>query len=222
MSIPAIRIMAKPHPKHAWLAILAIALIVPAAHALPLVGFQEHWPGTSLQTWGGGAELLNPGTGGTGGVGDGFLLVSTPFPAHLGAVSFGPEYTGDWIAGGVNKVHVWLNDVNTPEALEIHFSIGNRFNFWEYNVGFVPPHGAWKEFVVDLSDATQFTRIIGQGTFQAALQAVDRIHLRHDKAPFTQSPDYIQGDFGIDRLLLTNDAVPVRADSWGRVKRLYR
>ena len=117
---------------------------------------------------------------------------------------------------------MWLNDVNGAEPLEIHFAIGNGFNFWEYNIGFAPPNRAWKEFVVDLSAPANFTRIIGQGTFQAALQKVDRIHLRHDKAPFVQSPDLIQGDFGIDHLLLTNDAVPVRSISWGRLKDLYR
>jgi hypothetical protein len=212
----------KPAVRHAALGVLVIALHAATALAAPLVGFVENFPGTSLQTWGGGAELVNPGTGGVDGSADGFLLVSTPFPAHLGTNSLGPEYAGDWIRAGVNKFHVWLNDVNSPELLEIHFAIGNGFNFWEYNLGFVPPSRAWKEYVVDLGDPVNWTRIIGQGTFQAALQRVDRIHLRHDNAPFAQSPDYIQGDFGLDKLLLTNDAVPVRPLSWGRLKGLYR
>lgn len=206
----------------AVVALLASVLAAPATMGGPLVGFVETWPGTSLQGWGGGAELANPGTGGAGGAGDGFLLVSTPFPAHLGTNSFGPEYAGDWIAAGVNKVHVWLNDVGGTQPLEIHFGIGNGLNFWEYNIGFAPPSRAWKEFVVDLSTPLNFTRIIGQGTFQAALQRVDRIHIRHDAWPYVQSPDYMQGDFGIDGLLLTNDAVPVQALSWGRLKRFYR
>ena len=217
-----VRIVPGPGARNAALAVLLLALLASSAIATPLVGFLENWPGTSLQGWAGGAELVNPGIGGAGGAGDGFLLVSTPFPAHLGTNSFGPEYAGDWISGGVNKVHVWLNDVNGAEPLEIHFAIGNGFNFWEYTVGFVPPYRGWKEFVVDLSSPLNFIRIIGQGTFQAALQKVDRILLRHDKAPFVQSPDFIQGDFGIDRLLLTNDAVPVRPLSWGRLKGLYR
>jgi hypothetical protein len=216
------RVVPGPAARIALLVALAAALSAPAALGAPLVGFVEDWPGISLGSWGGGAELTNPGTGGWGGADDGFLLVSTPFPAHLGTMSPGPEYAGDWIAAEVDKIHVWLNDVNAAEALEIHFAIGNGANFWEYNEGFVPPHNAWKEFVVDLTSSAAFTRIIGQGTFQAALQRVDRIHLRHDLAPFIQSPDYIQGDLGIDRLLLTNDAVPVQPLSWGRLKSLYR
>lgn len=216
------RIVPGPVARTLSCAVLAASLLTTAARAAPLVGFVENWPGISVGSWDRGAELDNPGSGGVGGVGDGFLHVSTPFPAHLGVVSFGPEYAGDWIASGINKVRVWLNDVNTAEALEIHFSIGNGANFWEYNVGFVPPHEAWREFVVDLSSSAAFTQIIGQGTFQAALQRVDRIHLRHDVAPYVKDPEYIQGDFGIDRLLLTNDAVPVQPLSWGRLKSLYR
>ena len=93
-----LRIVPGPAARNAALAALAVALLASAAIAAPLVGFLENWPGTSLQGWGGGAELVNPGTGGAGGAGDGFLQVSTPFPAHLGANSFGTEYAGDWIA----------------------------------------------------------------------------------------------------------------------------
>jgi hypothetical protein len=48
------------------------------------------------------------------------------------------------------------------------------------------------------------------------------VHFRHDLAPFTQDPDPIQGDFGIDNLRLTDQSVPVLTTTWGRIKRLYR
>jgi len=216
------RIVPEPVARVIALGALAAVVLASSAAATPSLGFLEDWPGTSLQGWGGGAEVANPGSDGVGGAGDGFLLVSTPFPAHLGTRSTGPEYAGDWIAGKVNRVRLWLNDVNAADPLEIHFSIGNAFTLWQYNVGFNPPHNAWQEFVVDLSSAANFTRIVGQGTFEAALQGVDRIHIRHDHAPFVQSPDFLQGDFGIDRVLLANDAVPVQPVSWGRLKSLYR
>jgi len=200
----------------------ALALAASAARAMPLIGFTENWSGLSVDGWDGGSDLSNPGSGGIGGAGDGYLLVSTPFATHLGARSMGGEYQGDWLASGVNKVVLWLNDVNGADALEIHFAIGNSTNFWEYNVGFKPPNNAWQQYTVDLSSSANFTRIIGQGTFAAALQHVDRIHLRHDVAPFIQSPDPIQGDFGVDGLTLTNDAVPVGAVTWGRLKAMYR
>ncbi len=200
----------------------ALTLAASAAHAAPLIGWTENWRGTSLDGWDGGSDLSNPGSGGIGGAGDGFLLISTPFPTHLGARCMSSEYQGDWLASGVTKVVLWLDDVNGADPLEIHFAIGNAANFWQYNTGFKPPNNAWQRYSVDLTSEANFTRIIGQGTFAAALQHVDRIHLRHDLAPFMQSPDPIQGDVGLDGLTLTNDAVPVGMVSWGRLKSIYR
>lgn len=201
---------------------LALVLRVASAGATPLVGFVEDWSGTSTHGWGGGSVYSNPGTGGVGGAGDGFLLVSMPSPGHLGANSTGSEYAGNWIFAGVNKVRFYLKDVNQTQSLEIHFGIGNTLNFWQCNLGFVPPATSWAQFTVDLSTSANWTRTIGSGTFPAALQSVDRIMVRHDRAPFQQTPDLIAGDFGLDRLLLTNDAVPVAASTWGRLKSLYR
>jgi flagellar hook capping protein FlgD len=195
------------------LLVLSIAPTVLAgvAMAAPTLGFVENWPGTSTQGWNSQAVNVNPGTGGVGGASDGFLRVSTPSPTthNLGTVSFGAEYNGNWTAAGITQVHVRLNDVGVDDPLEIHFAIGNSTNFWHYDVGFVPPHGQWAEFVVDLSSLGNWQQIIGTGTFAQALQAVDRVHIRHDKPPFMQAPDPLDGDFGIDHLLLTNGTVGV-------------
>jgi hypothetical protein len=199
-----------------------LALGSSAAHANPVLGFVEDFPGTSTSTWSGGAVFVNPGTGGTLGAADGYLQIDTPSPGHLGAVSFGSEYAGNWSAAGIQVVKVSLNDVGTDDPLQIHFSIGNGFNFWQYNVGLSPPHNQWAEYVIDLGNSANFTRTIGSGTFAQALAAVDRIHFRHDLAPYVQSPDAIQGNVGIDHIVLTNLATPTLATTWGRIKRLYR
>jgi hypothetical protein len=185
---------------------LALTTLAGPVGADPTLGFVEYWPGTSTEFWSSQAINTNPGTGGLFGAGDGYLRVSTVGAAttHLGSASFAPEYDGDWQAAGVTRVRLWLNDVGADDPLEIHFAIGNGFNFWQYNPAFLPPHGQWAEFVVDLTNAAAWTRIIGFGTFDAALQTVNRILVRHDNAPFMQTPDGLVGDFGIDRLLLTN------------------
>ena len=194
------------------LGLACLFLLAGAALAAPTLGFVENWTGTPL--WGGGASYSNPGSGGVGGASDGFLRFSTPHPVSgqrkLGARSFGPEYQGDWLAAGISQVRVWLNDVGVDDPLEMHFSIGvEQTNFWQYDIAFLPPHGQWAEFVVDLSSATNWTQTIGIGTFAAALQAVTAVHVRHDHAPFMQEPDLIDGDVGLDRLLLTNGVVAV-------------
>lgn len=187
-----------------------VAACVTPVVAQPTLGFLQEWPGDTLHGWGGGSPSVNPGTGGRLGAGDGYLRVSTTFPIHLGTVCFCPEFAGDWRAAGITHVRLWLNDVDDDQALEIHLGIGVEGNFWQYNTGFIPPENQWAEFDVDLSSASAFTRIIGSsGTFDAALQNVDRLLIRHDRAPFVQRPDSIQADVGIDGLLLTNVALDV-------------
>jgi len=208
----------RTHLRHRFAAALALCLagailLIGTARAAPTIGFVENWPGTSLQGWGGGSLYSNPGTGGLGGPTDGFLHFKSPngLQHNLGTVSFGVEYAGDWVAAGITQVRLWLNDVDADDPLEMHFALGNGLNFWHYDVGFLPPHNQWAEFVVDLSSATNWTRIIGTGTFTAALQTVDRVHIRHDKPPFMQAPDPLDGDVGLDRLLLTNGIAGVPA-----------
>src|SRR6185503_8976651 len=123
------------------------------AYAQPTAGFVENWPGTSLEGWGGGATYSNPGTGGVGGAGDGFLMVNRPLIGNLGTTSQGTEYVGNWTAAGIVAVKLWLKDVGGNQALEIHFAIGNGGNFWQYNLGFLPPEANWQEFTVDLTSA---------------------------------------------------------------------
>jgi hypothetical protein len=205
-----------------WLSIFIQALASRAALANPVLGFVEEFPGVSTSSWSGGSSISNPGSGGFLGAADGYLLVGTPGPYSLGTVSFGAEYAGNWLSSGIQIVKVFLNDVGPAEPLEIHFSIGNGTNFWQYKTGFFPPHHSWAEFDVDLSLATNFTQILGSGTFVQALASVDRIHFRHDRPPFVLTPDPIQADVGIDHIVLANFATAASATSWGRIKRLYR
>jgi hypothetical protein len=210
-----------------WRAALVSALIastglMPVVRGDQVPGFVEDWAGTDLHGWGGGSNYANPGTGGVGGAGDGFLLVSNTLAGHLGTFSIGAQYAGDWQAVGVTQVRLWLKDVNARQPLEIHFGLGSRLNFWQYKPGFAPPDTGWAMFTVDLAAESDWTRIIGTDTFANTLRQVNRVHLRHDRAPYAQSPDNIVGDVGIDRLQIVTPDVPVLPASWGRVKLLYR
>ena len=215
--------IARPVSRRLALSItLALAFPARAVSADPTLGFLEDWPGTSLQGWGGGATNSNPGRGGVGGSGDGFLMVATPSLGRLAVVGTGAPYTGNWQAAGITRIDLWLDDVGNDDSLEIHVAIGNGANFWIYNQGFRPPEHAWAEFSVDLTSSSGFTRIIGTGSFDQALQSADRIQIRHDLPPFGQSPDPIQADVGIDHLLLGGESSPVEPVTWGRIKALYR
>ena len=202
-----------------WVAPMGMA---PVVRGDPVAGFVEDWTGTTLHGWGGGSSYTNPGSGGVGGAGDGFLIFSRASSGHLGAVSHGTEYGGDWLAASITQVSFWLKDVNAHDPLELHFVIGaSSQNVWQYNPGFAPPDTGWAMFTVDLT-SSDWTQIIGIGSLAEALRRVDSVHFRHDHAPFARLPDTIAGDVGVDRLQLLSPTVEVRPVSWGRIKRLYQ
>jgi hypothetical protein len=183
-----------------------------AALAVPTPGFLEEWTGNTSHGWGsGGSVISNPGTGGYLGAGDGYLQMQTTVPTgRLGTFSLGNEYLGDWVTPGITKVGVWLNDVGNDDPVEVHFSIGHaQINFWQYDIAFVPPHNQWAQYVVDLSSDANWTRTQGEGTFVDALASVDRVHWRHDLAPYVMEPDLIQADVGIDHMLMTDGVAGV-------------
>src|SRR5262249_5884886 len=148
------------------------------------------------------------------GAADGFVVFSTPGPPpnsilNLGVMSSGAEYTGNWQAAGITQVRFWVKDVGSPDALEMHFAFGNGSgaNIWQYNTGFIRSREEWTLCIVDRTSAAAFTRIIGSlpsDTYLAALQNVNRLLIRHDLAPYVQSPDLIAADVGLDELLLTD------------------
>ena len=198
----------------ASVSVIACAILAGVANANPTLGFHERFIGTSVGNWAGGAVVSNPGTGGAGGAGDGYLKVSTPngLSHNLGSSNTGLEYTGNWTAAGVTQLRLQVSDVGAAQPLELHFCIGNISNFWQYNPMFVPPQNAWGIYVVNLANPGLFTHIIDSppgGTFAAALASVDRILIRHDYAPYAQTPDPLDGDFGVDNILLTDGTVGV-------------
>jgi hypothetical protein len=180
--------------------------------AAATLGFVESFPGTSLAGWDGGAIESNPGTGGLFGQGDGFLSFLTPngFQHNLGVRSVAPQWLGNWSTAGITQVRLWLKDIGTDDPLEIHFSFGQFANLWQYDIAFLPPTDRWAEFVVQLPGPTNWTQIAGTGTFATALANVEVVHVRHDNPPFMQAPDPLDGDVGMDQILLTNGLVGVR------------
>ena len=191
--------------------VLLALLASTRAFAAPTLGFIERFNPGDFVSWGGGATETNP-LGGADGPSDGYLLVTrSGFAAQLATRSDGLEYHGDWIAANINKINLCLNDVGGDQNLEIHVVVGNSGNFWLCKTGFAPPENAWALFSVDLTDSTNFTKIInldGLG-FSAALRQADRLHIRHDTAPFQMAADNILGEFGIDNIELTNKFIGV-------------
>jgi len=195
----------------------AVTLLLAAAAAPsiagPTFGFFEDFSDGTTAGFISGAMISNPGTGGVGGDGDGFLRIARPdsFPGFVGAFNLSPDYIGNYLAAGVTRIIFQLNDIEGDQAFEIHLAIGNgvNFNFWQYNTGFSPPEQSWEGFKVDLTDSLNFTQIIGTANYTLALTSVDRVLWRHDLAPYVFMPDAIAGQVGLDRIVLTGDAAGI-------------
>jgi hypothetical protein len=155
------------------------------------------------------------------GAADGYLRVTRDTPLNFGTRSFGPNFSGDYLAAGITHIKFWLNDVDANQDFAIHLGIGTGINFWLHRTGFQPPENSWAEFEVDLTDSDQFVQIRGSAAYDAALQEVDRILFRHDLDPITSTPEGIQGELGIDKiqLLAVN---PVESHTWGKIKAVFR
>jgi hypothetical protein len=98
-------------------------------------------------------------------------------------------------------------DVGDPQATELHVTIGNAFNRWQYNVGVVPG-ASWTVYEADLSDSTQWTPVVTTmpGSFTQAKLTNDRLHFRHDLAPYTFFPDSVVAEVGVDDIEIVTAA----------------
>src|SRR5262245_9417884 len=116
-------------------AAIALALAAaPSAHANIVLGFQEHFPGPAISGWSSQAINANPGPGGVPGKPGGWLSITTPNGTihNLGSVAITTDYLGSFPAAGVTQIRLWLNDINTAQPLEMHVSVGNATNLWQY------------------------------------------------------------------------------------------
>ncbi len=187
---------------HAWIAAIGCAALAPAPALAVVDGFVEDFA-SGTAGWSSQISNTNPGSGGVGGAGDGFLRLDLATPFAFGSAGRGPNYTGDYLAAGITAIELSLNDVDSDQEFEIHVAIGNPANFWQFNTPFVPPEESWGDFVVDLTDASGWTQLSGTDTLENALRSADRLLVRHDPAPFAavgQMPDPIAGEMGIDRI----------------------
>lgn len=179
----------------------AIGLFTAGSAFAATPGYLEDF-NSGIGGWGGGSEAYELLLGGVDGAADSFLRVGNDtFAGQLGTRNAGPDYTGDLIADGVTGFSFWLKDVGTDDDVQIHVGVGSSFlNFWTYDIGFEPLEDQWTQFSVDITSSVGWTQILGSGTFDDAIASSDRLLFRHDLAPFSQNPDTIQGDFGIDNI----------------------
>ncbi|MEM1330967.1 MAG: PEP-CTERM sorting domain-containing protein [Planctomycetota bacterium] len=193
--------------KHALIMIgLVGAAAMPASATINNGFFEDFDSGTGGFGFNPGqssVEITNPGTGGVGGAGDGFLSVETTSNDQLAARAVNAQqYQGDYLAAGVTSISFWLRDLGQQDAAIIRVGLGARQgNFWVSNRSWDATDD-WQRFGVELTDASQWTQIIGSGSFEDALRNADALQFRHAVLPDGRRPDSLAGSFGVDRIAL--------------------
>ena len=169
-------------------------------------GFVENFSAAGTAGWGGLIGASNPGTGGVGGPGDGFLRLAHTSPGNFGAMNAGADYVGNWDAAGVSQVSFYLNDIETDQNFSFHLLLstpgGSSGTTWQHNLALNPPNGQWQQYVIGLAEEAQWTRIRGELSLAEVRQNVGTLHFRHDLAPYFTSPDPLAGELGIDSIAL--------------------
>jgi hypothetical protein len=190
-------------PTHSFFAAFTLSLCAASALAVDVGHVDEFADKGELANFSGGSFHSNPGTGGVGGPNDGYLRLENFNPGNFGTRSASAPYLGQWDVDGATGVAYWLRNVSGAN-FEIHFSLGSSQNFWQYNIGTVP-NAEWQRVIVTFDEPSQWTRIVGSGSFAECLNFADRIHFRHDIPPFIQNPEDIVGVLGIDRIKILGE-----------------
>jgi len=181
-----------------------VALLASAAAQAADPGFiQDFTNAGELGGFFSGATLSNSGSNGVGGAADGFLTLSRTSAGNFATANSDSEFTGNLTADGVTGFSLYLNDIGTDQAFDIHVAVGTSgSNLWLYTPSFLPGENQWTLHFVDLTNAANWTLVQGAGTFAAALAASNRLQIRQDALPFGSGGDSFVGDLGIDRIVV--------------------
>ena len=189
-----------------WIVAVVLVGVVTGQARAVTPGFVENFSAAGTAGWSGSIGATNPGTGGVGGSGDGFLRLAHTGPGNFGAMNTAANYLGNWDAAGIAQVSFYLNDVETDQDFSFRLLLstpgGSSGTTWQNNVGLNPPSGQWQQYVIDLGDETQWTRIRGDLSLAQVRQNVGTLHFRHDLAPYSAFPDPLAGELGIDSIAL--------------------
>ncbi len=197
-------------------ACMTVAMGMAAGAMAAETGVVEDFSGGDANGWFAQTPSTNPGTGGVGGDGDGFLQMSRtpdlpgPLGIHARDKKLHSAFLGDYPAVGATSMTFWLKNLGAID-LEIHlgladgqFGQGARYSAIK---GVILPVGTdWTEFTVDLL-ADDFVYIGFEdppsATFDEVLQGVNAVFFRHDTPPILLGPPTMTaGVFGLDRVVL--------------------
>ena len=207
--------------------LLSVALAGPVVAAPILPGQQDTFQSGNENWFFGGGPLGIPPTGadveptgGPGGAGDAFLhLTSTGTggaPGSRLSVSNAQQWAGDYRAGGIDAISMWVNNFGTTDlSLRLAFEVLGMFGPTDIAFSADPvvvlAQSGWNQIVFPISenDLMNFAAIPGS-TIQGAMTNTNLIRIYHSPADNSPNPFFpivaVAADLGVDDI--TAVAVP--------------
>ena len=164
--------------------------------------------------WAGGKPPFSPPPsqvpdGGPGGLGDGYLQISTA-GFHLGTNNNAGQWAGDYLAAGVTSIEMDVNRIAGPSDVSLRillFGLGGTWASTNLAPTLTGPGWQHLSFALSAADLTyvpgSFVVPDGTGLLDDTLSGVTNLLIRHDSVVPTipgQHPPHITATLGIDNV----------------------
>ncbi len=185
-----------------WAVLVAASLVAALASAVTLGQVDDFQDGT-LMFWGGGAALTNVANGGPNGAGDRFLQIQSnggSGPGSRLATLNTNQWSGDYIAAGVQAVEMHLNNFS---AQDLHMRIvvfgPGLATQWTSAQAVVLPAGSGWRRVTFLLTQSALTRVSGTDSYTTCLSNASQLMIRHN-VNASSGGDPIAATMGMDNV----------------------
>ncbi len=162
--------------------------------------------------WAGGASPIRVSSGGPDGSGDAFLLISVG-NFHL-ATKNEAQWTGDYLAAGVQAIAMDLNRILGPDEVQIRLFVhGPGGRFGSTNPTLPLPLDSWGHYVFGLT-ASDLTYVSGgTGVLEDTLRNVTTLLIRNDPGEYPTDIGshypHITATLGIDNIAGICQSAPI-------------
>lgn len=177
--------------------------------------------GTSGWTGGafGGQVITRQTSGGPGGDGDAYLRLQTT-ASNLATHNSTPAWVGDFTAVDAARVTVDLRSEVGSDPLAIRvvlFGPGSTSFRWTSSApADVPADGLWRSYEFSLAEEA-LSLVQGVTTYDAMMQNVFRVMIRHDPSPASPGGQAVSAALGIDNIRLAAAPAPGDYDDDGDI-----
>ncbi|MEO7454153.1 MAG: hypothetical protein ABIV13_05255 [Fimbriimonadales bacterium] len=193
------------------IAVLVAIGAISVAPAITLGQIDTFEDGT-IMDWNGdqGTPPANVVTGGPRGVDDNYIRVFSGIGGAMHNSMYNQfQWTGDWLAAGVNVVEVHVKN-DGPDAVNLravwHGQLMARWTSTKAVA--IPADGVWYKVAFPCRESDLTKVLVGQGgeTYSQVMSDVERFMIRHDSGPPSSGGSPVEATVGYDNIEASNKA----------------